>query len=164
LLTLDEATIKKPSLYLIDIGGGTSDTVHLEYARGDNKVISLDMGIIVMYASIQAAMESRYGRKMTETQIDDILIRGSSEYFKPEHLSLVCLEAENHVSKLLRRHQDQGVDLMSAHVVFLGGGAVLLEKQINKIAVNSIGGHTILKDIQANAKGYEIFTKTKLGW
>lgn len=162
LLTLDEATIRKPSLYLIDIGGGTSDTVHLEHGRNDNNLISLDMGVIPMYATIQTQMDSKFGRKITETQIDDILLHGVFDYFKQDHINFVFAEAERHVQRLLARHKDLGADLKSSFVVFLGGGAILLEKQIKRIAGDATGGMLVLRNIHANAEGFEIFTRTKL--
>lgn len=162
LLTLDEGTIMKPSLYLIDIGGGTSDTVHLENGRNDNNLISLDLGVIPMYASIQTKMDSKFGRKISESQIDDILLRSNYEYFQQEHIDLVNAEAERHVLKLLAKHKDFGADLRSSYVVFLGGGAILLERQIKRVAEDATGGLSVLKDIHANAAGFEIFARAKL--
>ena len=161
VLTLSEKTVTLPSLYLIDIGGGTSDTVHFEYAKSDNREYTLDLGVIVMYTEIQKRLDAIFGRKISETKIDDILMRGDEEHFAPEHISLIHETAERHVRTILGKHKDAGMDLKSAHVVFLGGGTLLLRKQIKIIAGELCGGLSVLDDIHANAKGYELFAKTR---
>jgi len=163
VMLLDESVVKLPNLYMIDIGGGTCDTVHFEYGIPDNREVSIDFGVIRMYAEIQKRLDAKYGRKISETKIDDILIRGDYEHYSPEHIDLVHEEAERHMQALIAKHVDLGLDLKAAHVVFLGGGTVLLENQIRKIAGGSVGGLTVMGDVRANARGFEMFVEAARG-
>lgn len=162
VMTLSESIVMLPSLYLIDIGGGTSDTVHFEYSKSDNREVSLDLGVIVMYSEVTKKLDAKFGRKISETKVDDILLRGDYTHYDAEHIQLVHDVAEQHIRTILGKHKDLGMDLASAHVVFLGGGSMLLKKQIQAVASEFCGGLAVLNDIHANAKGYELFARIKL--
>lgn len=61
------------------------------------------------------------------------------------------------ISDLFGKLRERMVDLRSGKVVFVGGGSVLLEKQIRASGkVNSI---MWVKEITANTKGYELLYK-----
>ena len=49
------------------------------------------------------------------------------------------------------------LDLMSGMVVFVGGGAILLRRQIE--ASGKVRNAIFVEDINANAKGYEFLYK-----
>ena len=132
LLTLSPEIIRQPSIHVVDIGGGTVDTVHLVNGRPDPNMSSLDMGVIPMYNSIQLRLQNEFGRRITEDQIDDI-IKGKPGFFKPEHVRVFC-----------------------------GGGSILLKPFIEKYAAESTGSYVVVNDLKANAKGFETFARTLL--
>lgn len=162
LMTLDESIVTKPSLHMIDIGGGTVDTSHLIGGENSNEFHSEDLGVIHMYTIIQDKMNARYERRITERQIDDILMRGSYTYFSQDHMNLISSEAEKHVDRIVKFLIKRGIDMESSFMLFMGGGSILLEKKIRKLSLNTLKEFSILNDIHANAKGYEIFTQIRL--
>lgn len=61
--------------------------------------------------------------------------------------------AQEFVNDLVNRFREQMIDLRSGTVVFMGGGAILLRRQI-KIS-GKVGNAIFVEDINANAKGYD---------
>ena len=161
LLTLSPEIIRQPSIHVVDIGGGTVDTVHLVNGRPDPNMSSLDMGVIPMYNSIQLRLQNEFGRRITEDQIDDI-IKGKPGFFKPEHVRVVMDVAEAHVKAIFDEYREAGEDWMSSYVVFCGGGSILLKPFIEKYAAESTGSYVVVNDLKANAKGFETFARTLL--
>ena len=53
--------------------------------------------------------------------------------------------------------RERMLDLMSGIVVFVGGGAILLRRQIE--ASGKVGNALFVEDINANARGYEFLYK-----
>ena len=50
--------------------------------------------------------------------------------------------------------RERGLEWKAGTVVFVGGGAILLRRQIE--ASGKVGTPMFVEDIQANAKGYEM--------
>lgn len=57
--------------------------------------------------------------------------------------------------------RERGIDLRSGGVVFVGGGAILLEKYIRESG--KVGNCMFIPDLQANAKGYRILYQLQKG-
>lgn len=161
LLTLPSDIVKKQSVYVTDIGGGTVDNVHLINGRPDPNMMSLDMGVIPMYNKIQIQMQNEHGRRISEEQIDDVIL-GHETYFQQEHIDLIFSVVDAHVKAIFDSIRESGADWKSGFVVFCGGGAILLRECISKYASKETGGFIVVSDICANAKGFEIFANTVL--
>ncbi len=65
--------------------------------------------------------------------------------------------AQDFVNDLANSLRERMLDLMSGMVVFVGGGAILLRRQIE--ASGKVGNALFVEDINANAKGYEFLYK-----
>ena len=161
LLTLPSEIIKQPSIHVVDIGGGTVDNVHLVNGRPDPNMISLDMGVIPMYNTIKQRLQSEFGRRITEDQIDDI-IKGNRGFFKEEHVRLIMETADAHVKSIFDEVREAGDDWLSSYVVFCGGGSILLKQFIEKYASDLTGRFIIVDDVKANSKGFEVFSRVLL--
>ena len=161
LLTLPSEIIKQPSIHVVDIGGGTVDNVHLVNGRPDPNMISLDMGVIPMYNTIKQRLQSEFGRRITEDQIDDI-IKGNRGFFKEEHVRLIMETADAHVKSIFDEFREAGDDWLSSYVVFCGGGSILLKQSIEKYASDLTGRFIIVDDVKANSKGFEVFSRVLL--
>ncbi len=161
LLTLPSEIIKQPSIHVVDIGGGTVDNVHLVNGRPDPNMISLDMGVIPMYNTIKQRLQSEFGRRITEDQIDDI-IKGNRGFFKEEHVRLIMETADAHVKSIFDEFREAGDDWLSSYVVFCGGGSILLKQFIEKYASDLTGRFIIVDDVKANSKGFEVFSRVLL--
>ncbi|NDO37711.1 ParM/StbA family protein [Anaerotruncus colihominis] len=161
LLTLSPDVIKMPSVYVIDIGGGTVDSVHLVNGRPDPMMNSLEMGVIPMYSTIQKQMQNEFRRQISEDQVDNIIM-GKPHMFKPEHVEVVKRTADAHIHSIFDRFREMGDDWLSGYVVFCGGGSVLLKEYIARYAPELTGRYLIVEDIRANGKGFETFARVKL--
>lgn len=161
LLTLPSEIVKQPSIHVVDIGGGTVDNVHLVNSRPDPNMISLDMGVIPMYNTIKQRLQSEFGRRITEDQIDDI-IKGNRGFFKEEHVRLIMETADAHVKSIFDEFREAGDDWLSSYVVFCGGGSILLKQFIQKYASDLTGRFIIVDDVKANSKGFEVFSRVLL--
>ena len=117
---------------------------------------SLENGVILLYNRIRTKANSEFDILLEETDIDGILKDGESTY-APEVSSLVEKLAQDFVNDLANSLRERMLDLMSGMVVFVGGGAILLRRQIE--ASGKVGNALFVEDISANAKGYEFLYK-----
>ena len=70
-------------------------------------------------------------------------------------------QAQEFVSDLLSSLRERMLELKSGRVIFLGGGANLLRRQIE--ASGKVGQATFVEDINANAKGYAYLYRLQHG-
>lgn len=61
---------------------------------------------------------------------------------------------QNFVTDLLNSIRERGIDTKSTYTVFIGGGAVLLERFLEQ--ADRLGKHTFIRDMKANADGYDL--------
>ena len=137
------ATVKNltasPKVLGVDIGGFTAD-----YVRLRNGVPAMSAGDVLL----------------DESEIDCIL-HGEHRDVAPEVVELVEKEAQEFVNDLLSGLRERMLELKSGRVIFLGGGANLLRRQIE--ASGKVGQATFVEDINANAKGYAYLYRLQHG-
>ena len=121
---------------------------------------SLENGVILLYNRIRTKVNSEFDILLEETDIDGILKDGGDTY-APEVVSLVEKLAQDFVNDLANSLRERMLDLMSGMVVFVGGGAILLRRQIE--ASGKVRNALFVEDIHANAKGYEFLYKMETG-
>lgn len=161
LFTLPNNILKYSSLRVVDIGGGTVDTIHIESGSPDPLMPSLDMGVIFLYGKVVIQLQNRFGRKITESQIDEILL-GKQSFFSDEQKQVVRDIARSHVQGIFDEFRETGEDWRSSYVVFCGGGSALLKDSIQELAGKYTGAFQIVDDVCANAKGFEVFARMAL--
>ena len=149
--------LDKPRVLIVDIGGFTADYLMMRSGRADLSICdSLENGVILLYNRIRTKVNSEFDILLEETDIDGILKDGESTY-APKVSSLVEKLAQDFVNDLANSLRERMLDLMSGMVVFVGGGAILLRRQIE--ASGKVGNALFVEDINANAKGYEFLYK-----
>lgn len=150
----DFATIKRETTaYIVDMGGYTTDVIALRHGAVDLAFCeSLDYGIIQLYNGIGAKIHSAFGRRPCEEQIDDML---SADGEASEMQGIAEREAQTYVDELMRKLLELGVDLTLSKGIFVGGGAARLQTLIE--ASEYVRKPMFLKDLRANACGYEAF-------
>ena len=137
----------------VDIGGFTADYLMMRSGRADLAVCdSLENGVIVLYNQIRTKANSEFDILLDETDIDSIL-GGKSGIYAPEVSALVERMAQGFVNDLTNGLRERMLDLSSGRVVFVGGGAVLLRRQIENSG--KVRNALFVEDVSANAKGYE---------
>lgn len=156
-VTMMNKLLDKPRVLIVDIGGFTADYLMMRSGRADLSVCdSLENGVILLYNRIRTKVNSEFDILLEETDIDDILKDGESGY-SPEVVSLVEKLARDFVNDLANSLRERMLDMMSGTVVFVGGGAILLRRQIE--ASGKVRNAVFVEDINANAKGYEFLYK-----
>lgn len=93
LFTLPQNILEYSSLRVVDIGGGTVDTIHIENGTPDPLMPSLDMGVIFLYGKIFIQLQNRFGRKISESQVDEILLASSLSSARSRSRLCVMLHA-----------------------------------------------------------------------
>lgn len=137
---------------VIDIGGFTADYLSLRYGAADwASCDSLENGIITLYNRLLSKIRADYDLLLEETDIDAILTGRSTEYGS-EIQVLVERGAESFVADLFRTLRERKIELRTGKVIFVGGGSLLLRKQIENSG--KVGTAIFVEEIGANAAGY----------
>ena len=151
--TMMDRLMGSPKVLIVDIGGFTADYLMMRSGRGDLTVCdSLENGVIVLYNQVRKKANSEFDILLDETDIDSIL-EGKAGIYSPDVVSLVEQLAQDFVNDLANGLRERMLDLSSGKVVFVGGGAIRLRKQIENSG--KVKNALFVEDINANAKGYE---------
>lgn len=149
ILTLLEET----KVMILDIGGFTADYLLLKNGQADLSTCdSLENGVILLYNRIRSKVNSELDILLDENDVDTIL-GGKSEGYPKKAIELVELSAQQFVNDLFSTLRERMLDLRFMKVIFVGGGAILLRRQIE--ASGKVGTAIFVDEINANAKGYE---------
>lgn len=159
--TIMQALAAEPLALILDIGGMTADYLRVKKGEGDLSVCdSLENGVIMLYNKIITKVRSEQDLLLSEDVIDSILLEQPShglEEIKP----VVKKLAREFVADLLSGMRERQLELRAGPVVFVGGGSILLRKQIE--ASGKVARPIFVDDIRANAKGYELLYKLSAG-
>ena len=137
----------------IDIGGFTTDYLLMRKGMPDMESCdSLERGVITMYNQVISGVNSEYDILLEECDVDSIL-KGNTEFYEPAVVKMTEGIAQDFVTDLLSSIRERGIDTRSTYTVFIGGGAALLKKLIEKS--ERLGKYMFIEDICANAKGYD---------
>lgn len=79
--------------------------------------------------------------------------KGNTEFYESVVVNMTEGIAQDFVTDLLSSIRERGIDTRSTYTVFIGGGAALLKKLIEKS--DRLGRYMFIEDICANAKGYD---------
>lgn len=144
----------KPKAMIIDQGGMTTDLLLLKDGVGDLSVCeSLEHGVITLYNQIRSRVNAELDVLLEESEIDAILM-GRTENMPPQVPGMVERLAQAFVNDLFSTLRERGLDLKSGVAVFMGGGSILLRRQIE--AADKVANPIFIDDIQANARGFEL--------
>lgn len=142
-----------PKAVGIDIGGFTTDYLMMRRGAADMEYCdSLENGVITMFNDIISQINSEYDMLLEEADIESI-IKGRKEYYEEQVVRLVEQKVQDFVTDLLNGIRERGIDTKSAYTVFIGGGAVLLRRFLEKS--ERLGRYLFIEDLRANAKGYD---------
>jgi len=143
-----------PKVIVIDIGGFTVDYLLIKNGAADMSVCdSLEHGVIIMYNQITARVNSDFDILLDESDID-IILKGEPNSFDEDVKRIVNDTARTFISDLFGKLRERAIDLRSGKAVFVGGGSILLRKQIE--ASRKVASPIFVDEIFANAKGYEL--------
>ena len=143
-----------PKATLIDIGGFTADYLQISYGTADwSTCDSLENGVITLYNQVKSKVNANFDLLLEEADIDAILMERETE-FRAEVTKIVHNSAQVFVSDLFSKLRERMIDLRAGKVIFVGGGSILLRRQIE--ASGRVGAAIFVDEIIANTKGYEL--------
>ena len=138
---------------ILDIGGFTADYLLLKNGNTDlASCDSLENGIILLYNKIRSKGNSELDLLLDESDVDSILT-GQQTQYPPEAVTLVERLAQEFVNDLFSTLRERMLDLRHCKVVFVGGGAIRLRRQIE--VSGKAGIPLFVTNINANAVGFE---------
>jgi len=148
-----------PKALILDIGGFTADYLQIRRGQGDLTVCdSLENGVIMLYNKIKSKANAELNLLRDEEEIDRIL-KGENPYVSAELRKLIDRLAQSFISDLFNSLRERQLELKSCPVIFVGGGSVLLQRQIESSGM--IPNPIFISDIRANAKGFEILYRAQ---
>lgn len=151
--TMIQQLIDKEKVLILDIGGFTADYLMMKNGKADLSIcLSLENGVILLYNKIRSKVSSELDILLEESDIDAILT-GRTVNYGAEVIRLAEHEAQEFINDLFSTLRERMLDLRTCTVVFVGGGAILLRRQIE--ASGKAGNALFVEDINANARGYE---------
>lgn len=153
-VTMLQSLRDKPKALIIDQGGMTTDLLLLKDGTGDLSVCeSLEHGVITLYNQVKSRVNAELDVLLEESEIDAILL-GRKEHVSSEVAAMVERQAQAFVNDLFSTLRERGLELKSGVVVFMGGGSILLRRQIE--VSGKVTNPIFVDDIRANAKGFEL--------
>ena len=156
-LTMFQTLSTIPKALVLDIGGMTADYLQIKYGEGDLSVCdSLENGVIRLYNRIESKVRAEQDILLTEREIDAILL-GTEVQVPFGVANVVERLAQEFIADLLSALRERQLELKSGPVIFVGGGSILLRKQIRKSG--KVSNPLFVEDIRANARGYEVLYK-----
>ena len=138
-----------PRALILDVGGFTADYLITDLSTCD----SLENGVILLYNRIRSKASSDLDILLEETDVDAILLQGQGSSYGEEAAALVEYQAQEFVNDMLGALRERQLDLRTGRVIFVGGGACLLRRQIE--ASGKVAHPVFVEDVNANAKGFE---------
>ncbi len=78
-------------------------------------------------------------------------MKGSNDFLETEYLEIIKKEIADYAKKVFRMIGEQGYNLKTTPITFVGGGAVMM-KLFGGLNQKNI---RYIEDVKANAKGYE---------
>ena len=143
-----------PRALILDVGGFTADYLLLKNGRADLSTCdSLENGVILLYNRIRSKANSDLDILLEETDVDAILLQGQGSSYGEAAAALVEYQAQEFVNDMLGALRERQLDLRTGRVIFVGGGACLLRRQIE--ASGKVAHPVFVEDVNANAKGFE---------
>ncbi len=143
-----------PKVIVLDIGGFTADYLLVEYGKPDLTVCdSLENGVIVLYNRIKSKINADFDLLLDEADIDAVLQEKPADH-SDVIKKIIKNEAQLFIDDLLSKLRERMIDLRSGKTVFVGGGSILLKKQIENSG--KVGVPIFVDEISANTKGYEL--------
>lgn len=151
--TMLHALLDDPKAVVLDIGGFTADYLLLKNGKADlASCDSLENGVILLYNKIRSRGNAELDLLLDEGDVDAILMGRRTQY-PAEAVQLVERLAQEFVNDLFSTLRERMLDLRYCKVVFVGGGAILLRRQIEDSG--KVGTPLFVTNINANAAGFE---------
>ena len=153
-VTVFQTLQNSPRALIVDIGGFTADYLQLCNGRADLNICdSLENGVILLYNKIRSKVAAELDLLLDETEIDAVLL-GQPTAQSDMVQQIILEQAQAFANDLLSDLRERKLELKSGHIVFSGGGALLLRRQIE--ASGKVIHPVFIDDVAANVRGFQL--------
>lgn len=160
IITKREQVLAAPRLFIVDIGGYTTDILLLKNGKPDLQFCkSLDNGIITMNNEIINQVNILYDAKIDDEHITELLT-GKPSILDSEIKEYIVSEAKRHTADILGKLKEMEIDLQVTKTFFMGGGSMLLKQFITEIP--ALKNAEFIENPNANAIGYQLLGNAQL--
>lgn len=151
----------EPSVLLADVGGWTVDLMRLDNAVPNAATCrSLELGVIRCIDETLEQVRRSTGLSVTDAQIERVLAGRTCSM--DEKARMVILEQGRlYTERLLSAIMEAGFDGKAMPVVFMGGGAAIVKRNVRP--QDGMCRPIYLTDIHANATGFERIVEQMTG-
>ena len=147
-------------LFLIDIGGYTTDVLLLRSGKPDMQFCrSLETGIITMNNDIIRRVGALHDMQIEDEHISAVLC-GKKTILPADVKDTIRKSAEQHAKDILDQLRELKVDLRSNPAVFIGGGSVLFRDYLEHSPL--VASASFVENVNANAIGYQAMAEGQL--
>ena len=144
----------------IDIGDGTVDLLVIRKGQPDLSVrVSDRSGMAVLRSEIANAIQQNHGLQLESSDVEQVLMNEPT-VLDEEIVREIHLMADQWLTLIVNKLHTHVSDFRTNPTVFLGGGSLLLRKQIEKSA--DFKYIEFIEDIKANAIGYDKLVTARL--
>lgn len=143
---------------VVDIGSWTVDLLPIvEHSPDESKCVTTPDGIITCMRSINEQCVRQLNGPVDEYIIKQVMITGTADVDN-EYLEIIRSEIEAYTQRIFRMIGEQGYNLKTIPITFVGGGAIIM-KNFGKFEQRNI---KYIEDVKSNAKGYEYLARVFL--
>ncbi|MBQ9687041.1 MAG: ParM/StbA family protein [Oscillospiraceae bacterium] len=154
------AVVKTMRMFIIDIGGYTTDVLLLRYGKPDLQFCrSLETGIITMNNEIIRKVNALHDLMIDDEHINAVL-SGQETILSPAVIKTITEATALHASSILNQLRELQIDLRSNPAVFVGGGSLLLRPFIERSPL--VAKADFIDSPAANAIGYQMLARAAL--
>ena len=147
--------VQEPQAILIDIGGGTTDPIPLEWGAPKPSIkLSMSEGIVDAYNEISAVIKSKTGRDLPENAINMLLNGKKGVRVTSEEAEMIYSGIERYSQHLQKKLLETKLPFSSSYNLLLGGGSAVLKSCWEKTAYH-FGKLDFIREIRVNAMGFE---------
>jgi plasmid segregation protein ParM len=152
--------INTPRLFVIDVGGYTTDVLLLRGGKPDLQFCrSLEIGVITMNNDIIGKVGALHDMRIEDDHIAAV-IQGRETILPPDAAQTIREAAGRHADMILDKLRELQVDLRSNPAIFIGGGSVLFRPYIENSPM--VAKADFIPDPKANAIGYGMLAAAQL--
>lgn len=152
--------VKTLRLFIIDIGGYTTDVLLLQNGKPDLQFCrSLETGVITMNNEVIRKVSTKFDMKIEDEHISAVL-QNRETYLPDEVKEEIFKAARLHANDILHQLRELQVDLRANPAIFIGGGSILLQPYLSESAL--VGKAEFMDSPNANALGYEMLGESQL--
>ena len=145
------------TINVVDVGGYTVDLLQLINLRPNMTLCnSLFYGVNKLFQRINEQERASGGKNISEPTIEGVLLGDKKvlDECADERISLIHSAAKQFTADMIAEISQAGLDLAENLTLFVGGGAILLEKQIEMSGL--VANSHLVRCVHANAKGYKL--------